>query len=212
MYVQDSSDHVIARVDLGQSTLRDEQNRTVAEFTQAGEVKGHSGEFLGQFEPFSFSQMQNAALYLTLIDPVMLEETAQVGPPKPREANNCVHGGVRGQCRRCADREEIETLEEALATSQKNTAVAEADASSKERELEKLRAELALMQTVSAAAPSGTQRRHVPCTCPHTSLRTFLHVYLHASPCIHQPTHTNAFVCIQARLRQRRSRHCRRRL
>jgi hypothetical protein len=75
-YIQDANDEVVGRVDLGKSTLRDEHNRTVAEFTNAGEVKGHGGAFLGQFEPFSFRQIQIAALYLTLIDPGMLNEYA----------------------------------------------------------------------------------------------------------------------------------------
>ena len=50
--------------------------KKVAEFTAAGEVKGHDGAYLGQFDPFSFQRIEVAALYLTLIDPGMLNECA----------------------------------------------------------------------------------------------------------------------------------------
>jgi len=78
--VVDDMEDLCGVVDLGHGYLKDHQHTTVAEVDKRGCVSGHSGSYLGQFHPFTYHDMKLLGLYLMLIDPGMLSETAYFAP------------------------------------------------------------------------------------------------------------------------------------
>eukprot|EP00033_Pygsuia_biforma_P001172 GCRY01001333.1.p1 GENE.GCRY01001333.1~~GCRY01001333.1.p1 ORF type:complete len:203 (+),score=40.00 GCRY01001333.1:153-761(+) len=74
LFALNAAEEMVATVDLGRALVRDMQGATLCEFSNAGEVKGNWGSYLGQFEPFSYHDLKAMAMYLTLIDPGMLCE------------------------------------------------------------------------------------------------------------------------------------------
>ena len=74
--VKDALEEACGSVDLGTCTLRDCAGSTVADIDLRGNVNGHSGLFLGQFEGYKLKRgdLQVVALYLMLIDPGMCTE------------------------------------------------------------------------------------------------------------------------------------------
>ena len=72
----DALEEACGSVDLGTCTLRDCAGSTVADVDLRGNVNGHSGLFLGQFEGYKLKRgdLQVVALYLMLIDPGMCTE------------------------------------------------------------------------------------------------------------------------------------------
>jgi len=64
----------IGTLDPGRAYLIDKNGSTVAEMQGTGEVRGHAGTYLGQFEGFDYHDMRTVALYLLLVDPGMLSE------------------------------------------------------------------------------------------------------------------------------------------
>ena len=83
-------------VDLGHGYLKDHQHTTVAEVDKRGCVSGHSGSYLGQFHPFSYHDMKLLGLYLMLIDPGMLSETAYFAPADERRSLMDIRGSGGG--------------------------------------------------------------------------------------------------------------------
>ena len=72
--VFDRNDDKIGEVNLEIGSVIDASGSTVAELTNAGEVQGHAGMYVGQFEGFTYKQMKIIALYLLIIDCGMMDD------------------------------------------------------------------------------------------------------------------------------------------
>jgi len=72
--VENNLDQKVGSLDSGRAWVRDWQDVTVAEITNAGEVAGHMLSHIGQFHGFNYHRLNTVALYLLLIDPGMLSE------------------------------------------------------------------------------------------------------------------------------------------
>ena len=73
--VKDAEDEACGSVDLGTCCVRDCSGTTVADIDKRGNVNGHSGLFLGQFEGYKLRRdLQVVAIYLMLIDQGMCTE------------------------------------------------------------------------------------------------------------------------------------------
>jgi len=64
----------IGTLDPGRAYIIDQNGSTICEMQGTGEVRGHAGTYLGQFEGFDYHDMRTVALYMLLIDPGMLSE------------------------------------------------------------------------------------------------------------------------------------------
>ena len=72
--IEDAADVVVGSLDMGLAKVRDHKGSTIADILGTGEVQGHAGTYLGQFEGFGYQDMQIVALYLLLIDTGMTNE------------------------------------------------------------------------------------------------------------------------------------------
>lgn len=72
-YVTDAEDNLIAEVDYGRAIIKSPQGSTIAELRKDGKVLGHYGASCGTLDGFDFQMMQQAAAFITLIDPSFVQ-------------------------------------------------------------------------------------------------------------------------------------------
>ena len=72
--IENAIGDTLGRLDPGRAYISNEQGSTICEILGTGEVRGHAGTYLGQFEGFDYHDMRTIALYLLLVDPGMLSE------------------------------------------------------------------------------------------------------------------------------------------
>jgi len=73
-FLFDDKNNRVGELDLGKTTIKDENDVTVCEINNAGECYGNKSTFLGQFEGMTYHDMKKISLYLLLIDIGMLNE------------------------------------------------------------------------------------------------------------------------------------------